>query len=910
MMNDIWADAPFANYTYPLDSLLNSSDSLQYAEAMRMLRDVYVVNVESSQGANQIINFSNRFTDSWLPSLFSGESLMLKLVLLVGLIFCLFLYLPAFKSKVNSYKGVHLTATVCLALMLLTVPFGADYYLPICLTFLGVGIVVLLIYGFVRISLIKNNNWLKPLLVILTIVLAFVNITKPIPSLSQVQSNDNPVDNYFWVVCSAFLLFTVLSFFITWSKHFECKRAKTYSEKKYLKRHLLLLWALFTWCSAFLIYFIGTYYSGTQRSLLTSLFRPALSACKIFILADNMSDITLAFRRSGVFMGMLSLTRLSGFLVSAQLIISLLGERVKASIRMRLAHAKDSSLYVFFGINSASVQVCKTITGAKGKSPLSIFVDSLENDISNTRTTFGFGTFISLFTHKHEAFEAVAAADRDELPALLTISSVKLEELSNDCTSLSSIALKNLQRLIGESAKTEFFFLSDNEKANIAAAKILSDLLDAQSGEKYTIYCNCRQGSMIRLLQFRNIRIEAVDSAKLAINQLKNESKPILTDLVNFDQFGCCTSTFRSLVIGMDDIGEEAVNFLYEFGAFVNSEKKRSDFECHVIDSRMKQREGDLYLRRPELKYQEGKREPNVHVELMQLKEGSEIFWDWLNHHIATLQFILIAVGEGEAQLNLADEIYNLAVRHRTSAPQLPLKIYVCAYSTNDANKLKLMAETYCSHNDYGNVQLIPFGMPDTLFTYDNISRRLEKQKAEQYFIAYQNATAKLSCGVQQTWMDRREKYEKDHAYASILEFLRMESQDISNEYHRKTKIAILKKALEQAALLDDEKRYSMENLYEALPESLSPDTDFNHIVEDDYLNTLIQNMAVIEHIRWNASHELQGFQYSDNVPKDLRSLLRKHKCLTDWSKLDDYTRLYDFAVVLTTLKLEKDGKQ
>jgi hypothetical protein len=218
------------------------------------------------------------------------------------------------------------------------------------------------------------------------------------------------------------------------------------------------------------------------------------------------------------------------------------------------------------------------------------------------------------------------------------------------------------------------------------------------------------------------------------------------------------------------------------------------------------------------------------------------------------------------------------------------------------------MAETYRKLNDYGNVELIPLGTSDKIFTYENITKRNERIRAEQYYNAYQKATAQLSDD-QITWSQRRANAVADGSLASILEFLRMESQDISNEYHRRTKISIIQRALSKAPLRNDGHQYTIQDLFEALPESLTSDTDLKHLTDDDYLNTLIHNIAVLEHVRWNASHEIQGFQRDADVPRQLRSLLRKHRCLDDWSNLSYYTKLFDFAVVITTLKIEKDEK-
>jgi hypothetical protein len=906
LSHDIWADAPYANYTYPLDSLLNGSDSLQYAEAMRMLRDVYVIDVESSQGANQIIKFCDQCRDHWLPSLFSTDSLALKLVLLALIALFAIFYLPSLRKKIKEVKNLHLLTLVALVLMLLATPLlGSGFYGPICLSLIGVIILQYFIIGILQISLTSRNKWLTPLFILAIIVTAFLNLTKPFPSFSQIRNNDNPIDNFFWVICSAVLLFTVF-FLIRGLKYSLTDTSNlVYHEQKKLRKNKLIFWALFTWCFAYLLYFIGTYYGGSQRSMLTALFRPALSASKIFILADSLSDITLAFRRSGAFMGLISLARLSGLVVSAQVVISLIGERLMASFKMRIAKCKDSSLYVFFGINPASVQVVKTIEETVGKNPLAVFVDTAEEDISKSQSTFGFGNLISMFTHKGEAFEAVNEANKGKLPVLLTIASSKIEDTSSEYTSLTSISLQNLERLIDESNNTEFFFLSDNEEANITGAQKLTKLLKDQNHEKFTIYCHCRHNSLSQLLQFNDIRIEVVDFSELAINQLKSEPTGLLTDLVRIDHNGCCTSTLRSLIIGMGSTGEEAIRYLYEFGAFVNTHETRSNFECYVMDRNMKELEGDLYMRFPQLKFNEKKVEQNVRVELMQQKDGSEEFWRWLDLHINTLQFIMISVGNVDEEMRLADEIYNFAIKRRQESPEFPLRIFACAYSAKGASKLSLMAETYGKLNHYGRVELIPFGMPDKLFTYDNITKSKEKNRAKQYYDYYQMISKSLS-GDETSWEQRRTDAVSSQSLASILEFLRKEYQDISNEYHRRTKIAVIEHALQQAEN-DGLGKYTLQDIYNALPETLTSESNLENLFEDKYIGTLIHNLAVLEHVRWKASHEILGFQNDKDVQKGMRSLLKKHDYLTDWENLPYHAMLYDYAVVFTTLKIDKN---
>ena len=906
-----FGDIPFGNYTYPYDTLLASSDSLQHAEAMRMLRDVYIVDVESSQGANQFILFCQRAWHEWLPSLFSADCLAFKCLIVVAVVVCAAMLLSGCPARVRGWRHQLTCAIAVLLLLLAALPLGASYFVPMGLTFVSVGLVVLLAYGLFRSPWSGIGTLLKPLLLLVVGGLALLDFSTPIPTLDEVQRGDNPVDTFFVVVCSAVLLPVVLSLVEALMLWFRNRRPRPYFERRRLARHQLLCWALFSWSLAFLLYFIGIYYSGTQRSALTALLRPALSASKVFLLADNLGEVTLAFRRSGLFMGLMSLARLVAFLVSARIVIRMLGARLTSSLRMRLAHCTGSPLYVFWGLDPVSLQVARTIEQPEGARPLVVFVDVADDELVQSRTTFGFGSFVSMLTHKRESLEAVREVSRPELPALLTVASARLEDLPSDGPTFRQVGLKNLERLIGESSRVEFFFLSSEERACISGAQRLSDMLSAGMRSRSTIYCRSRQSGIAQLMQFGDVRIEVVDYARLAIDQLQHDPSGLLTDLATFDSEGRCTSTLQSLVVGMDEVGLEAVRYLYTYGAFVGADRRRSPFVCHVTDAHADRLAGDFYRLMPALRPDAARREGDARVELMTMAAGSDAFWQWVEEHVLDLQAIVVAQPEGDGGVELADRLYRLAVRRRAVvAPALPLRIYVCAYTASGADRLTLMQAAYRRHATPGGVELVPFGRPGRLFTYAGVSRSVERQQAQRFYQAYQDATVQLyGITTPLNWNTRRAKAQAEGTLAPILEYLRMEAQDVGNACHARTKLAILASALAQAPQRPDGGTYTLSDLEPIWSRPLTPNTDLASLTPDGYLAQLVESLAIVEHLRWEASHEVMGFVQDPAVPRELRSLLGRHTCLMDWDELSDDIRRSDYAVVFTTLSIDHDDR-
>ena len=61
--------------------------------------------------------------------------------------------------------------------------------------------------------------------------------------------------------------------------------------------------------------------------------------------------------------------------------------------------------------------------------------------------------------------------------------------------------------------------------------------------------------------------------------------------------------------------------------------------------------------------------------------------------------------------------------------------------------------------------------------------------------------------------------------------------------------------------------------------------------------------LAQTEHLRWNASHEILGYQGNEvEGYKDEARLV--HGCLRDWDKLKDITKSYDYNIVDVSLSI------
>ena len=97
-----------------------------------------------------------------------------------------------------------------------------------------------------------------------------------------------------------------------------------------------------------------------------------------------------------------------------------------------------------------------------------------------------------------------------------------------------------------------------------------------------------------------------VDSSYLAVELLKADGNSHPVRFVEIDKRNPATvkSAFNGLIVGFEEVGYDALKYLYEFAAFVDSDatpddERRSPFHCVVIDKRMEQLKGAFVNFRP-----------------------------------------------------------------------------------------------------------------------------------------------------------------------------------------------------------------------------------------------------------------------------------------------------------------------
>jgi hypothetical protein len=116
--------------------------------------------------------------------------------------------------------------------------------------------------------------------------------------------------------------------------------------------------------------------------------------------------------------------------------------------------------------------------------------------------------------------------------------------------------------------------------------------------------------------------------------------------------------------------------------------------------------------------------------------------------------------------------------------------------------------------------------------------------------------------------------------YENLRKLRRQTEQDMSNAWHKLTKKELMEESMNQNSSFSD--------LNQKILQLKEPETgvEYCHKYDDlgEHLSSLILNLAITEHLRWNASHEMLGYKRGDTTDEK-RQL---HNCLVDWNDLKE----------------------
>lgn len=647
--------------------------------------------------------------------------------------------------------------------------------------------------------------------------------------------------------------------------------------------------------------------------------------CSFQLFAANIdSNILDGIKDHEYIKGLISLQAVLSFSCTVAILISFAYARVRAFLkfhRLTIVNNKRNHLYVFFGMNDPSRLLAKSIQSKNDEKSLILFVE--HNQIDEDEYG-GWESIVGMFTHRRQTF-----AEANKLNARVTFTEtrlcdVELENINGNEDVLQEINLLKLKELIKklndyhESAELHIFFLGENEDENIQAMSVLArDTTINEINKNITqkFYCHARQNGLNRVIEDiavkRGLDIRIIDSSHLSIELLKADGKNHPVRLVEIDDDNPTTvkSEFNSLIVGFDEAGRDALKYLYEFGAFVSNEGStekeiRSPFHCVVADKRMDELKGVFSTFAPSAMKQTNPDGSKL-IELVKCDcMSNEFFEEVIGLSMCQkLNYVVIAIGDDELGMMLAIRIMSHIRRSREDLSRL--RIYVRSYHPEREAYMQKIADYYnegynqdCNEEFKTEAIIIPFGQSEKIYSYDMIIQEELIQDGKIFQERYRTMK-----GESETWDLRRELLtgikkkknkvvidvpigERKVSLNKIRSLRRKESQDLANALHAKTKIYLLQEALKKELhwdkfinnYFDEHDKPKCEGSYDKIR------YPYLSIKE----NMAIQNLARLEHIRWNASHEMLGYTKANDNIHNCDERTRQHNCLRPWEELDE----------------------
>ena len=733
--------------------------------------------------------------------------------------------------------------------------------------------------------------------------------------------------------CAVFIFFAILAVFVIFKR----------SVRKHLINHLMV-YAIIVFGVGVLLYMFGFNYEGTAGNLMALILRSVTASMEMFVSESELIEVQEACKEDVLYMLLFAVTHFLAICVSAAFIIHLLGIRLKSYVYMRWSWSRKKELFVYFDLSQESLSLAKDIYRArKLKDYQIVFVKTPMEESHLER--FSFSHILSFADNRNETIEQLT-----EIGAYLTYSrksvSIGMDENEwNETVGLNTLR-HYIQRCANtEECKTHFFCLSPNEDNNINTAVALSKRYS--DDKNYSVYCRANHDSITE--SFANLNLKFIDSASLAVMELKKRVEYQPVSFVKPDiKTAVATKPFRSMIIGFGETGFEVFRFLYEFSSFVGKDTSENPFYCDIIDPKAKQLENSLYFHRPGLEEKVNK--DGVHTILFH--EGTiENNRNVVNELISSVDYIVICTDNEKENLSIGITILNLAYKYRSNSEKLA--IFIGINDNREYKKAQEIAKFYneCGKKDKeGNLYeftLVPFGSKKQLFTYKNIIDEDVLNKAKEFYFEYQKTSNLLGtdkeydceANMDAEW-DLRRKGKKQNVAKGLWnknELTQKEAQDMANAWHIQTKLYLVGAccyckdkeykcvAKERHAQLYRCIDFVMQKLLVRMEKARKCEEDFRkshefileqiaayeheHNIPAGEYQTLFENLAKCEHLRWDASNRLLGYRTFEKAKGNDKHYLQKtHACMVPYEELlaNEVLRdtiKYDYNTILVSIK-------
>ena len=568
----------------------------------------------------------------------------------------------------------------------------------------------------------------------------------------------------------------------------------------------------------------------------------------------------------------------------------------------------NDKIHIFFGVNKYSMLLLRDIPN----DDRIYFIDYPTEKDEDYDISFTSG-LSKLFKRGRSRTDVIYLKAKNKLSDI---------ELS-DKTIAEILDLKGIDDLIFRS-NSYLYFLSDNEKENISSLNNIRLRKHQISADKDIamkvchVYCHAKKEgyNISREDKYKNdFDITFVDSSYLAIQQVIREdydSLPVnfvkikteswnpsddkALPLSNDYNIGYVESAFNAAIFGFGELGHDAFDFLYEYGAFVDSRGVRSPFHVDVYDKNVIDNDTsitDIIRNYPGLK--------DTAKNILSFKQSDFSASDsWNSLTLDGLNYIFVCAGNDELNLRILENIDK------------------CFSSIQNPQTLRVMVK----HSSRFITSILPstinkisscihfFGSDEDIWKMDIISNQSLIADAKKYYAAYAKVTKQASspAEAEAQWIKREDEISNLQS-PNRKKRIRQRSQDFANCLHLETKKRLIG---EKFLAIATELSKSIPSSYsQNTPVCVNDEPHCSDCPDPTFSREMLNYLAKEEHIRWEASHIVMGYSYGHETDDNNKT----HSCLVEYDKVPDYpnkekqinygeTRHYDWIVIKTSLEM------
>ena len=451
---------------------------------------------------------------------------------------------------------------------------------------------------------------------------------------------------------------------------------------------------------------------------------------------------------------------------------------------------------------------------------------------------------------------------RDVIPGAVVLSARSPLEQCQGQDLFREMGLSRLASWL-DLTSSSLYLLSDDPGANMSALQKLPPC-------KARIYCRAgREGLSESLELVSDHQVILIDRSFLTVKQMKMDPAFHPVHFVeraldaSGEPEGWVKSPFRSMVLGFGETGRGALSFLYEFGSFVGKDRNPVPFHCEIIDRNAGSLAGTFRMEHPGI--------PDGRIGFTTMEIGSEAFWNHFVEDLPKLNYIALSLGDDQANVRVALDMISQICREGSGKPALVIKL-------EDPARYSKVIDFYARSLGVGGI-LILGGLKT--WTEETIIDEAYGQYAKAFYEAYCRAADGGA-----SWERRADSIMNSDASPlwKKLEYRRKTGQDYSDYLHRLEKAELCPRSfIEDSGAAD-----SIPSTFEG-----------SHCDNARYASVL-EYLAIGEHLRWMASHEMEGYRYAPSKREDLKI----HPAMLEYGRLSDSTRHFDWIVVKTTLQL------